>query len=329
MEDLNLGGENEIILRNFRRLGKGYIDQLTVSKNDVYHLLGKKQAYSSGIFRESLIKNFLGRFLPKSVSVDSGFIYGFDQVNNSGQLDVILWDSLNFGAIHRSDEFVIVSPESVISVITIKSNLTKKDLIDGLNNLSSIIDLDLKYRFSHEDTNDTPIFKPIHKFFLSFTGTTKNQDTLGIVSEFYKDLLSKKTHYENELIKVLREINPQIHDKKYYNICDRIFVSMITSLEAKEKSFIRGIGPPEDISGNLTFKSGIKRVPFLYKHKNKITNQFEKFIYNILLSVYQYYGTNAFSILAGWSDMNPVWGMRDGDIAEINLSEGIELMNYK
>ena len=56
-----------------------------------FFLLGRKQAYSSGVFRESLLKNFIIKLMPDSVSVDSGFIYGFEEYENSRQLDIIIW----------------------------------------------------------------------------------------------------------------------------------------------------------------------------------------------------------------------------------------------
>ena len=68
--------ENSKDLSNFRKLCKSYINYFTSQKNHIYNLLGKKQAYSSGIFRENIIKTFLRELLPKSFSVDSGFIYG-------------------------------------------------------------------------------------------------------------------------------------------------------------------------------------------------------------------------------------------------------------
>lgn len=327
MEEENFGEDNAIILQNFRKLCKGYSEQLKAAKNEVFHLLGKHQAYSSGIFRESLIKNFLRGILPSSVSVDSGFIYGFEHVRNSAQLDIIIWDSSKFGAIHKSKEFVIIPPEAVISVITVKSNCNKSDLIDGLKNLSSLIDLELKYR-NRKDSDRNALFKPIHKFFLCFKSESKVGTVLDIVSNYYKILLEKSPEYESYVIEHLKDIDPTKWDTVAESAMKTIFVSMITSLESKEKSFIRGYGPPDDLLGTGVYKHGIRRVPFLYHHKDDITGQFEKFIYHVLSSVYEYLGNYAFSVLAGWSDLHPVYGARIGDSSEIDQERGKELMHY-
>jgi len=61
----NLEQENEQILLNFREVCRSYADEFIVSKNRVFNLLGTSQAYSSGIFRESLIRDFLKKNLTK------------------------------------------------------------------------------------------------------------------------------------------------------------------------------------------------------------------------------------------------------------------------
>ena len=201
--------------------------------------------------------------------------------------------SLNFGAIYRSKEFVIIAPESVISVITVKSNMNKDDIIDGLKNLSTLTRLDIYYRLDRLGIDMKPLFKPIKKFFVSYNGSSKNQNTLKIISNFYKDYLLKN-----------KDIN-------IYNPSDKpesIFPVTITSIESKDKSFIFGWGPPNDKLGTGIYKEDMKRIPFYYRQNNNITSQFEKLIFLILSSVYNYFGTKAVTILSGWADLNPIIG---------------------
>ena len=82
-------------------------------------LLGAAHNYESGIFREGLLREFLRDILPKALEVGSGFIYGFDEVPTSGQLDVVIWDSSHHSPVYRTTEFVIVPPEAVVSVISL------------------------------------------------------------------------------------------------------------------------------------------------------------------------------------------------------------------
>ena len=56
------------------------------------------------------MREVLESILPSSVSVNSGFIYGFGVDSNSKQMDIIIWDSSRYGAIYRTKEYVIVPP---------------------------------------------------------------------------------------------------------------------------------------------------------------------------------------------------------------------------
>ena len=91
-------------------------DTFRARRNHVRELLGQAQNYSSGIFREGLLRDFLREFLPRAVEVSTGFIYGFEKVPNSAQLDVLVWDSTNHSAVYRTDSFVIVPPEAAIEI---------------------------------------------------------------------------------------------------------------------------------------------------------------------------------------------------------------------
>lgn len=112
----------------------------------VHHLLGGKHNYSNRAFIEGLLRDFQSSVLPKAVSVDSGFIYGFDQVPNSCQIDILIWDSSRHSAVFQAGDFVIVSPESVIAALSVKSTLDGKHLREALENLQSIVPLDRLYR---------------------------------------------------------------------------------------------------------------------------------------------------------------------------------------
>lgn len=201
----NLEQENKQISVNFRELCRSYADEFIVSKKRVFNLLGASQAYSSGIFRESLIRDFLRRILPKSVSIDSGFIYGFDKVENSRQIDIIIWDSSKYGSIFQTSEFVVVPPESVIAIITVKSNMNNSDIESGLDNLSSVIDLDLQFRRSRIDKEKKHLFRPIRKYFISYKGTTSKEKTKEKISKYYRDLFLQNQKYLDIIVPKLQD----------------------------------------------------------------------------------------------------------------------------
>jgi hypothetical protein len=327
----NLAQDNQQILLNFRKLCKSYAEEFIVSKNRVFNLLGTSQPYSSGIFRESLIRDFLERILPKSVSIDSGFIYGYglDKVKTSRQIDIIIWDSSKYGPIFQIREFVVVPPESVIAIITVKSNMNNSDIEDGLDNLSSVIDLDLQFRRSRIDKECKHIFKPIGKYFISYKGTTNKEKTKEKISEYYQKLFRKNQEYSNIIIPKLQEIDPLNLSEEIKQTVQTFLPKLISSIEGDDSSFFTGWGPPEDERGEQTFgPCKLKRVPYLYPQHSIITLQFEKLIYHILSNVYEYLGTEGWSTLAAWADIHPVDGVRMGDSSEIVESEGVSLVDF-
>jgi len=325
----NLEQENKQILLNFRELCRSYADEFIVSKNRVFNLLGTSQAYSSGIFRESLIRDFLKRILPKSVSIDSGFIYGFDKVETSGQIDIIIWDSSKYGSIFQTSEFVVVPPESVIAIITVKSNMNNSDIESGLHNLSSVIDLDLQFRRSRIDKENKHIFRPIRKYFISYKGTTSKKKTKEKISKYYRDLFLQNQKYSDIIVPKLQEIDPLNPSEEIEQTLQTFLPKLILSIESDDSSFFTGWGPPEDECGEQTFgPCALKRVPYLYPQRNKITSPFEKLIYYIISNVYDYLGTEGWSTVAAWADIPPVGGVRTGDSSEIVESEGVSLVDF-
>lgn len=291
--------------------------------------MGTSQAYSSGIFRESLIRDFLKRILPKSVSVDSGFIYGFDKAETSRQIDIIIWDSSKYGSIFQTSEFVVVPPESVIAIITVKSNMNNSDIESGLHNLSSVIDLDLQFRRSRIDKENKHIFRPIRKYFISYKGTTSKKKTKEKISKYYRDLFLQNQKYSDIIVPKLQEINPLNPSEEIKQTLQTFLPKLILSIESDDSSFFTGWGPPEDECGEQTFgPCELKRVPYLYPQHNKITSQFEKLIYYIISNVYDYLGTEGWSTVAAWADIPPVGGVRIGDPSEIVESEGVSLVDF-
>jgi hypothetical protein len=93
-----------------------------------------------GRFVEALLRSFLRRFLPTSVTVATGFIlrpavktgiHGYERRGqedaHSGQLDVLVYDS-NYPVFHRLEDSVVVPPESVLAIISVKKTLRERDI---------------------------------------------------------------------------------------------------------------------------------------------------------------------------------------------------------
>lgn len=95
-----------------------------------------------GRYIESLVRTYLKRLLPTSLEVATGFILrpAVKTGNNgrerkgeadahSSQLDVLVYDSINFPVFQRFGDNIIVPPEGVVAVISIKKNLRDRDVI--------------------------------------------------------------------------------------------------------------------------------------------------------------------------------------------------------
>lgn len=89
-----------------------------------------------GIYVEALLKGYIEKFLPKGLEVLTGFILRpavktgkgeserrKDADTHSSQLDLIIYDSASYPVFLRMENHVIVPPEGVIGVISVKKNL--------------------------------------------------------------------------------------------------------------------------------------------------------------------------------------------------------------
>lgn len=103
-----------------------------------------------GRYVESLVKESLKKFLPANLEVCSGFILRagvkrgsdstrkMDQDEHSTQLDIIIYDSANYPVYQRFGDNIIVPPEGVIAVISVKKHLVANDLKKEIINLKNV-----------------------------------------------------------------------------------------------------------------------------------------------------------------------------------------------
>lgn len=329
MKYKNFGQEESQILKTFRTFTKSHIDQFKAERDRVRNLLGKKQQYSSGVYREGILRSFLESLLPASVSVNSGFVYGFEEVENSSQIDILIWDSSKYGVIYKTKEFVIIPPEAVIAAISVKSKMDKNDVISAMENVDSLIELDRLFRRNRWDKEkNEPIFRPIMKF-LVFYDAPKAPLKIGqIISEHYKKLICNNQEYANELIEELRKVNIFEPSRFSNELISTYIPKSICSIESEEGSYFAGWGPPDDLLGSdLHGPEKLKRIPYIYRQKNNITSQLDKFVLYIIQTVNNYLQIPVLSTSSAWADIHPIYGFRIGDVSEIVETEGWPLLN--
>lgn len=103
-----------------------YFEQI----NEEFDLMNKrlrkliKNAVALGTENESILREFLRNYIPNHYSVGHGFIFKNDQ-EISSQCDIIIYDSHFFPPLFKRGDFVILSPESVMSVIEVKTKIGK------------------------------------------------------------------------------------------------------------------------------------------------------------------------------------------------------------
>lgn len=94
-----------------------------------------------GRYVETLIREYLKRYLPKDLEVLTGFILRpatKTGINNksrknendshSSQLDILIYDTGRYPVFQRFGENVIVPPEGVIGIISVKKKLYERDI---------------------------------------------------------------------------------------------------------------------------------------------------------------------------------------------------------
>lgn len=103
---------------------------------------GAAHTAEEGRYVETLIREYLKRYLPKDLEVLTGFILrpavktGLNNRSRKGetdvhstQLDILIYDSAKYPVFQRFGENVIVPPEGVVGIISVKKTLREQDIV--------------------------------------------------------------------------------------------------------------------------------------------------------------------------------------------------------
>lgn len=104
------------------------------------HPLNNASVHSGeeGRFVEGLLAAFLRDSLPSQLTVATGFIVNLDYDWNSGQTDIIVYDSARFSPYFKYGDAVVVPVESVVAAISVKERLRYTDIQKELKGLAKI-----------------------------------------------------------------------------------------------------------------------------------------------------------------------------------------------
>lgn len=110
---------------------------------------------SVGTYRECLLQTLLRKSLPERYHVATGFIHGC-----SRQLDILIYDRIDYAPWFREGDLVVVPKESVRAVIEVKTDLTAAAIRQSLSLLNDV---------AYFDDLNPPFFKGVFGFESSIT----------------------------------------------------------------------------------------------------------------------------------------------------------------
>lgn len=109
---------------------------------------GAAHVGEDGRYVEYLIREYLRKYLPRDLEVLTGFILRpavdcgesdktrkSDEHENSSQLDIIVYDTAHYPVYQRFGDSVIVPPEGVVAIISVKKHLRVKDIVHEISML--------------------------------------------------------------------------------------------------------------------------------------------------------------------------------------------------
>jgi|GEM_PF-1840623 len=190
---------------------------------------------SLGAINEEILRKFLKDHLPKWVEVAQGFILSKDGILST-QCDIIIYNSHFYAPLYRVNDLVIVSPESVIHVIEVKTKINQRMLHEQFPKFRTIKTIcpnaytsififyppkwkkAIEYinKFKFLDYSDTQIVEKVYGFnnyCLSKENIVKeNKKGIGFICMQYFNEKNQSALFENFFYDIYRRIESRIND---------------------------------------------------------------------------------------------------------------------
>ncbi|MBI2970856.1 MAG: hypothetical protein HYY37_00380 [Candidatus Aenigmarchaeota archaeon] len=105
--------------------------ELKVIQDRVRNLMGSAHWGEEGRYKEAVLRSIIRRFLPKNVSIGTGFILKKegDEIKISNQIDIIIYDN-TYPVLFAEGDFLITTPANVKGIIEVKTKLNSSDVMD-------------------------------------------------------------------------------------------------------------------------------------------------------------------------------------------------------
>lgn len=235
-------------------------------------IIGNKHWLTTGTFKEKVLINFLNENLPKKLKAKSGFVVfptrrefntekppeDYDSLNRSSyiiskQIDILVYDVFESSPVFEDENIVLLSPESVKSVIEVKGTFNGKYLTDSIDMLMDYRNKWIDYKaFSKEHYIDAELKVPalfIYAWEFKKSKNDSRQLTGVSIRKKLSDILRENSTYKDYLE------SPFIDSVFIYNECE---TTLTVDASSKELSvgYLTARGQSTKFSSDGTLQKG-------------------------------------------------------------------------
>ena len=195
--------ETQALLTRYKNLEK-LIPKVKTNKKSGKIAAGSYHPAEEGRFLEEILKSLLNEHLPKGIRAITGFILrpatqvGLDdnrrqrdQIEDlhSPQIDIIVYDTINYPIFESFGDFAIVPPEGVLGIISVKKNLYLNQIVSELKALKYSAALCWHYNYNKDlknGYNGNEIVKGPVTAIIAFSSKEKESSLAKNISYFIK-----------------------------------------------------------------------------------------------------------------------------------------------
>lgn len=119
---------------NLEEFHKSIAKELKAIQNRVRNLIGNAHWNEEGRYKEAVLRSIIKRFLPKNISLGTGFILKKEgnEVKISNQIDIIIYDN-TYPVLFAEGDFIITTPENVKGIVEVKTRLESSKVKDAFS----------------------------------------------------------------------------------------------------------------------------------------------------------------------------------------------------
>ncbi|MGX8851132.1 DUF6602 domain-containing protein [Amedibacillus sp. YH-ame10] len=111
---------------DYRNYRKSISDELISSKDRVRNFIDDHHWGEDGRYKEIILAETIKEFLPKSVSVGTGFVIDMNDMIST-QIDIIIYKN-DFPLLFKKADFVVAPKESVLGIIEVKTKFKSNEI---------------------------------------------------------------------------------------------------------------------------------------------------------------------------------------------------------